>query len=185
MEIPGGLIDKSTEFFSVVEDFALKVSYGGKIYDFNTAPKCRLNILQLRYNNLSNKQKIAYDNISILNNKKPLEQMAMCLYGALNNEPDIDENDKISEPEYVPCKFRGICKHEGVGCMNIMVRDGIFLSRAETEVFKLVSLPDKEIAAKLFLSVLTIQKHFKNIREKTQFANKIEMAIWATKKGII
>lgn len=185
--VPGGLLDGSTEFFTVIEDNKqhAMVSTNGHIYDFEHAPVKNINILSNKYNSLTEKLKDMYELLSQKNKNHPLEQMTMCLYGALNTEPDIDLEGNLSEPEYVPCIYRGKCSFEGIGCKSIMVQEGIFLSKAETEVFKLVNLPDKEIADKLFLSVLTVQKHFKNIREKTQFANKIEMAIWATKKGII
>ncbi len=185
--LPGGLLDNSTEFFTTIIDSKqrAKVSHRGKVFNFTDAPQCRIDILNKKYSELSEKQQIAYEVLSVKNKCTPLEQMTICLFGAINSEPDINTKGNLSEPEYVPCINRCKCEFEGIGCHNIMISEGIFLSKAETEVFKLVAFPDKEIADKLFISILTVQKHFTNIRIKTGFANKIEMAIWATQKGII
>jgi DNA-binding CsgD family transcriptional regulator len=185
--IPGGIISKSTEFFTVLEGARsyVKLFFSGKGYDFSDIPASRREILQSKFDSLNLEAKHAYNVISANNQTSPLEQMTMCLYGALNNEPDIDENGNLSSAEYVPCGNRKNCPFQGIGCSNILIKDGLFLSKAETEVFKLVYLEDQAIADQLFLSVFTIQKHFKNIRLKTGFKDKMEMAIWATQKGII
>lgn len=67
---------------------------------------------------------------------------------------------------------------------TIMVNNGVKLSPSEYEVFKRVNLADKVIAYQLFISVETVRKHFQNIRRKTGLNTKIELAIWATQKGI-
>jgi DNA-binding CsgD family transcriptional regulator len=186
--IPGGIIGGTTEFFKVLEGTReyLKCFFGGKAFDFLDMPVCRKDIMKSRFDNLPIKQKEVYTSLSSSFNTNPVEQMTMCLFGALNSEPDISEDGNLSAPEYVPCIHRGGgCKFEGIGCCSILISEGVFLSRAETEVFKLVEFPDKLIADKLFLSIFTVQKHFKNIRMKTGFNDKLEMAVWAAKKGII
>ena len=59
------------------------------------------------------------------------------------------------------------------------------LTQKELEVLQLVDHADKIIAIRLKISACTVKEHFKNIRFKTGLNNKIEMAAWAAKKGLI
>jgi DNA-binding CsgD family transcriptional regulator len=185
-QIPGGLIGKSAELFTAVingvkQPFCL---FGGKTLTYEQIPADKKKILMdaMRANPKVEK---AMQSMAGQNDDDKLKQFIMCRYGALNCDPDITEDGKLSEAEYVPCDKRGKCSFEGIGCCSILMDNGVFLSRAETDVFKLVENADKNIADKLFLSVDTVKKHFTNIRMKTGLHNKIEMAVWAAKKGII
>lgn len=184
--IPGGLLDATTEFFTVIEDSIqrAKCLFGGKLYCFQTTPRCRKDILRLEMKSNPAKER-AMEDIVGTDEEMKLEQFTICNYGALNDEADIDVYGNLSEPEYVPCSKRSTCKHEGVGCNNIMVKEGVFLSKSEMHVFKLVTMDDDEIANSLFLSVHTVRTHLKNIRFKTGFEDKKDMIHWATIKGII
>lgn len=183
--IPAGLIDKSTEFFTVMNgpDPQAMCLYGGKPYTYQTTPDCRKEIVRrdMKANPI---KEAAIEKMVGPDEDSKLEKYIMCNYGALNDDADIDENDNLSQPEYVPCPNRGKCEQEGIACSNILVGTAL-LSKRETPVFRLVNLEDKEIAEKLFISVHTVQNHFANIRMKTGFKDKNAMIYWATKKGII
>lgn len=183
--IPGGLHGKTTEFYSVMINDQEKAIclFGGVQHSFNEAPACRKSILRIRLQELPEARK-AYVAMVGFDEDRILEQMTICRYGLLNDEPDIDAYGILSEPEYVPCAKRGLCDHEGSGCCSLMVM-GVILSKCETLVFKLCLSSDIEISDKLFISVETVKKHFQNIRLKTGFKNKLEMVHYATKKNII
>jgi len=166
--IPGGLRGLTTEFYTdIVNNMPVSnVIYAGHHFSFAEAPKSRKDILKKRLKELPEADK-AYEAMVGNNIENKIEKMSMCMYGALNQDPDIDENDVLSDAEYVPCNERGTCVHEGKGCLNILVAEGVFLSKQETEVFKLVKLSNAEIADTLFISEFTVKKHFQNITRKT------------------
>jgi DNA-binding CsgD family transcriptional regulator len=183
--IPGGLIENNTEFFTAVINNELQpaCNHAGVTYSFNDTPSA---IKAIVYHDMKSRPEIEKGVESMVGSDEveKLKKYIMCRYGALNTEADIDSEGNISEPEYVPCSLRGNCPYEGLVCCTIKI-GSVVLSKCETSVFRLVMLPDKLIADKLFLSVETVKKHFQNIRLKTGLNNKIEMAIWATQKGII
>jgi DNA-binding CsgD family transcriptional regulator len=183
--VPGGILEASTEFFTVFSDEKAQAMcmHAGSKYDFDHAPQTVKSIVATHIKRLPVLNAAL---TKMVGNDETLKvkQCIICRYGALNNEADIDANGTLSEPEYVPCNKRGVCKFEGTVCCAITV-NGTPLSKAETSVFKLVEYTDNVIADKLFLSDKTVKKHFNNIRIKTGFANKIQMAIWATQRGII
>ncbi|HEY1025309.1 MAG TPA: hypothetical protein VGE26_09115 [Sphingobacteriaceae bacterium] len=185
--IPGGLLEGTTEFFTIskpetqVEPMCI---YNGILYDFSGTPDCRKEILRKRMKS-EPRVEHAMEVMVGPDEERKLAKFTACRYGAMNSDADIDANGNLSEPEYVPCGERDTCKFQGTGCVSIMVREGVFLSKAQTAVFIRVKLPDKNIADELFLSVETVKAHWKAIRKATGLNNKIEIAIWATQKGII
>ena len=183
--IPAGLIDSSTEFFTVINSAGAMAMclYGGKPYCYQTTPDCRKEIVRADMKSHPAKEKAMEAMVGPDEDQK-LEKYIMCNFGALNEDADIDAYGNISAPEYVPCPNRGKCKFEGIGCSNIQVGD-VLLSNRETPVFRLVKLEDEEIAELLFISVNTVKNHFANIRLKTGFKDKKQMIYWATRKGII
>jgi DNA-binding CsgD family transcriptional regulator len=183
--IPAGLIDNNTEFFTVISATGAKAMclYGGKPYGYDATPDCRKEIVRQDMKANPVKER-AMEAMVGFNEARKIEKYIMCNFGALNDDADIDEHNKMSQPEYVPCPSRGQCNQEGIGCSNILVGE-VLLSKRETPVFKLVDLEDEEIAEKLFISVNTVKNHFANIRNKTGFKDKKAMIHWATKKGII
>lgn len=184
--IIGGMNDRNTEFYTNItacNKMELKCSFDRQQYDFADLPECRKQILRDELSKLP-VQREAYISMVGPDEDRVLEKFGMCWLGALNDEADINEAGAVSGPEYVPCTQRGVCDQEGVGCCNIIVND-VFLSKMETRIFRLVHLENDVIASLLFISEETVKKHFKNIRQKTGLKNKIEMAIYATRKGII
>ncbi len=61
------------------------------------------------------------------------------------------------------------------------------LSERETEVLKLIceGYSNKQIAEKLFISVRTVEAHKKNILDKLNLANTVELVKYAIKKKIV
>lgn len=179
--IPGGFIDGG-EFFTY--NNTSKFITGGSVLDFWQTPN---NVLELLMTDMKSKPLVeaAMQVLVGDNDNDKLEQYSKCQFGALNDDPDIDENGKLSHPEYVSCDKRDTCKVQGIGCSSIMVHEGVFLTKTETEVFKLVLWPDRIIAITLGSSELTIKTHWKNIRAKMGLQTKGQIIQWATKKGII
>ncbi|MDQ7947669.1 MAG: helix-turn-helix transcriptional regulator [Pedobacter sp.] len=179
--IPGGLI-RGGEFLQLNN----RPHYitAGAMVGFWETPENILNKLRDQMNSMP-VVKAAMEHLVGGDEDVQLEQFAMCRYGALNNDPDVDDQGNLSHAEYVPCIKRGSCKVEGVGCSSIMVREGIFLTKAETEVFKLVLWPDRIIAVTLGLSELTVKTHWKNIRTKMDLQSKLQIVHWSTQRGII
>lgn len=181
--IPGGLIGKATETFAVNDE--PYTIYGGKIYQFDTTPKSRI---ELYKDHMKENQKGEKAMEAITGSKDDFvktKQWMLCRFGGMDNTPDIDEYNVIQEAEYVPCPKRGSCPFEGIGCCTVEVSRGVFLSKAELAVIRLVNLPDKNIADTLFISTETVKNHIQNIRKKINAPSKIEVAIWAVIKGII
>lgn len=181
--IPGGLIGKGTETFALNnEPYTI---YGGQTYPFDSTPKSRI-VLYKEHMKRNPKGEKAMESIT---NSKDLmvktKQWMLCRFGGMDNTPDIDENNQIQEAEYVPCSKRGSCKFEGIGCCTVEVSKGIFLSKAELAVVKLSFLPDKLIAASLFISTETVKNHITNSRKKIGLNSSKELVHWATIKGII
>jgi hypothetical protein len=180
--IPAGLMDKGTELFTC-NGRAWGLHDGARL-PFAKLPRQRRQVVQLKMKS----QPIVEQAMEVLvgkNEAKKLERFSMCQYGAINHEADIDEAGNLSAPEYVPCSQRGLCPVEGIGCANILVAEGVFLTKCETAVFIRVKLPDKLIADELGISIFTVKEHFKSIRIKSGLLNKIEMSAYATQRGII
>ncbi len=180
--IPAGLMDKGTELFSC-NGKAWGIHAGARL-PFGKLPRQRRQVIKLKMKSQPIVEK-AMEFLVGKNESKKLERFSMCQYGAINHEPDIDENGNLSEPEYVPCSQRGLCPVEGVGCASILVAEGVFLTKSETAVLLRVELPDKLIADELGISIHTVKEHFKSIRIKSGLLSKIEMSAYATKRGII
>lgn len=156
----------------------------GSLFEFNAMPSLLKSIL---YQGMKNNPVAEKAMVELVGDDEELKltQFAMCQYGLADGEPDIDDDGNLSAPEYVPCPNRGVCKQEGKGCCSIMFSEGVFLSPAETRIFKLITLSNEEIADRLFISHFTVGTHIQNILVKTGFKNKIELAVWGTSRNII
>jgi len=179
--LPGGLIEGGEIF--TLNRMPMYLDANG-VKDFWQAPRPVLDAL-LHSMRSQPKVEAAMEVRVGSDERRKLEEFAKCQYGALNTAPDIDNNGNLSTPEYVPCSERGNCPVEGVGCSSIMVQQGIFLTKIETRVFKLVIWPDRIIAAMLEMNELTIKTHWKNIRMKMGLQSKLQIVHWATERGII
>ena len=184
--IPAGIIDGGTEFFTApgINGPELMAFHGSKIYSYDDLPGSTKTLV---YVHMKSQPMVDAELTKMVGNDEvaKLKQFIMCRFGAMNSEADVTSCGKMSEPEYVPCLNRGNCKFEGRVCASITVNNGLPLSKSESAVFKLIHLPAKDIAERLFVSLETIKSHINNIRIKTGLANKTEMAVWATKHGVI
>lgn len=59
------------------------------------------------------------------------------------------------------------------------------ITKTELEILKRIYLPDKNIADDMNISHHTVSTHRQSISEKTGYKTKIELAVYATKKGYI
>ena len=176
-----GLIDNAVEFF--VHDNEVKCLNNGTVYKYNEFPQWILN--RIETDMLENPEALKalgkWENLAISDHKR---QYIYCRFGGADLEPDIDVNGEINHSEYFDCGFRGICKHEGKLCSSIKVDNG-HLTKTEIKVLQNIELLEKQIADKLNMSVLTVNSHTQNLREKTGLSTKTELAVFASRKGII
>jgi DNA-binding CsgD family transcriptional regulator len=176
-----GLIDQGVEFF--VHANEVKCIHAGQVYSFEQFPEWIIKVIEedMVKHPEALKALATWEN---LHQTEYVRQYIYCRFGGLDFDPDIDSNRKLSYAEYFDCGFRGVCKYEGKLCCTIKVSEG-HLTKTEIEVLKRVALADKSIADELCISTDTVNSHLQNIRRKTGYSNKVELAIFATKKGII
>ncbi len=69
---------------------------------------------------------------------------------------------------------------------NKTAKENNALTEREIEIIKLITkgLNHKQIAEKIFISVRTVETHKKNILEKLNLNNSVEIAVYAIKNGI-
>lgn len=190
MRLPAGLNDKGVEFFvsnsvSLIKfDFEVKATYDGKIYNLMELPD---EILDLIRHFLLKKPKAikALADMGKTTDEEMLTTFIACNFGGYNNIPDISTQGEI-KTEYWDCGHRGECPYEGKLCDGLKVKNGVLTSR-EIEIIKLIAQGyfDKEIAAKLGISVNTVPAHKANIQRKTGLKTKTEFAVMAYQKGIL
>jgi DNA-binding CsgD family transcriptional regulator len=176
-----GLEDSSVEFY--VYNNEVKCFTDGVRYSFENFPQRVIDIVQqdLLSNSEALKSLAKWENLT---ESDYLRQYIYCRFGGVDSDPDIDTEGNIHHAEYFECGLRGQCKYEGKLCCSIKVDHG-FLSKSEMEVLKRVALPYKLIADELNISPETVNTHMQNIRIKTGLSTSVELAIYATKKGII
>lgn len=160
-----GLFSKGVEF--IATDFnKVQAMHDRKVLSFEELPE------------------FAYSTIRLLmgDEKATVEQMevyAFQRWGGIDSTPDIDENGNPSDPEYL--------SDVTAACFD----NGKKISDAEMRVLKIISLEDKTIADKLFLSPNTVARHIQSmfinsgISLMTGQNKRSVLALWATKKGII
>lgn len=179
--LPAGLMDKSVEFY--VHRNQVYCLHDGSKYAFEDFPKWILDVIEddmLKYPEAI-KSLASWEN---LQEDDYIRQYIYCRFGGIDSEPDIDENKEIHHSEYFDCGLRGVCKYEGKLCPSLKVANG-YISPRELDHLKLIQLPDKQIADKLHISIDTVFSHKQNIYAKTGMKNKVELAVLASKKGII
>lgn len=113
-----------------------------------------------------------------------MKQYIMCRFGGLDDEADISADGKVLHAEYVSCRLRGSCKYEGKLCLSLKADYGI-ISPAEIAVLKISNQPIKIIADTLCITEETVKSHLKSIKEKTGMQDKLQVAVYAHKKGLI
>ncbi len=181
-KIIAGLVDRGVEFF--VHQNEIKCTHDGKVYVFDQIPSWIIDIVNTdMLNNPEALRSLAsWENLS---EQDYLRQYIYCRFGGIDTDPDIDENGVVHYAEYFDCGLRGVCKYEGKLCRSIKADVEGYISSREIDVIRLINEPNKLIADKLNISTETIETHMQNIRNKTGLNGKVEIAIWAVKRGII
>jgi len=181
--LPAGLFGKGTESFNIENE--PYTSFRGTVTDFENTPECRIELYTSHMKSDPRGEKAMEKMTGSKNDRVKVRQWMMCRFGGLDNTPDIDGDDRIQEAEYVPCSKRGTCPFEGAGCCTVEVYKGVFLSKAELAVARLLLDQDKIIADRLHISPETVKTHMINIRRKTGSLSRAQLVHWATNKGII
>jgi len=107
-----------------------------------------------------------------------------CRYGISDFVSDSTEHKNL--PDAPCCSDIKSCPGFNIICKVPAGKNGT-LSRQEYLIVTLVSKGklDKEIACELGIEVSTTRTHLARIREKLCVNNRIEIAFWAMKKGIV
>lgn len=176
-----GMVDKGVEFF--VHQNEVKCIHDGKVFAFDEFPEWIVALIQddmLKYPEAI--QALAsWEN---LHSSEYTRQYIYCRFGGIDFEPDINANREVQYAEFFDCGLRGQCKYEGKLCCNIKVDYG-HITKTEIEYLKRVGKSNKVIADEMNISVDTVSSHSQNIMRKTGLGSKVELAIFATRKGII
>lgn len=155
-----GILNKETEFFAV-DTNKVNAFHDSKLYkSFQELPENIFSTIRSLMNN---------PNASLVE----MEEYVFEHFGGLDHEPDLDESGKASCTEYMESHDR------------LELSNGQAITHSELRVLKLALLPDKIIADQLFISTTTVLTHWQNMRHKTGLGGKVELAVLATKKGII
>ncbi|MBB2148839.1 response regulator transcription factor [Pedobacter gandavensis] len=180
-----GMIDNGVEFFAKPGEMDVQCLNLGKVYNsFWEFPEW----IRQKVTDDMNKSPLAIKTLKRHWKSLPVidypKQYTYCKYGGLDTSPDIDVDGNMGHSEFFDCGRRGKCKSEGKLCCVMKVKHGV-LTKTEIEIVRRVVLPDKLIAQELEISSTTVLTHWQNIRRKTGFRTKIELAVFATKKGMI
>lgn len=180
--IYAGMIDKGVEIFKDKKG-GLYCSHDWRIHQWPDFPKYVKGKIETEMLN----DQVALSELAKMDGLTPElyeYKFCWCRFGGLDDKPDVDSDGNVYQSEYVECALRGQCKAEGKLCLALKCSNGI-LTKREMEVLKHVRLEDKLIAEKLQIKVDTVISHLINIREKTGLANKAQLAVFATQKGLI
>lgn len=169
--ILAGTLDNQVEFIAPEVEQVICLN-NGKRLSFEEFPAWIIEAI--KNDMLENPQFLKELGITEINNPS-IFKYTYEMYGGLDQEADIDAKGNFNHSEYF----------EGSVRKSLPVGEGQHLTKSEIAVLKLAHLPDKLIADQLCNSIETILSHWQNMRNKTGLTGKVELAIWATKKGII
>lgn len=155
-----GILNKEVEFFAVGPKKVMAFHDGELVKNFHELPEFIFSIIRSLMSN---------PNADLVQ----MEEYVFERFGGLDHEPDIDTEGNASCAEYMET-------HDHVELSN-----GQAITHSELRVLKLALLPDKIIADQLFIATTTVLSHWQNMRNKTGLGGKVELAVLATKKGII
>jgi DNA-binding NarL/FixJ family response regulator len=154
-----GLYTKGIEFVAIDKN-KVEALHDRQVLPFNQLPEFAYNTIKSVMGNTSA-------------TKEEMEHFAFQRWGGLDSEPDIDEKGNPSEPEYLS------------DFAPAYYDNGRKISDAELRVLQLIAYDDKTIAVKLFISPYTVARHFSSLFFNSGMNKRTELALWATKKGII
>lgn len=156
--VPG--LTKDIEFVAVAPG-VVKAYHDEKILHFHQLPEFAYNTIRLTMGNPD----------------ASIDEMQLFVFGrwgGVDPAPDITACGKAGNPEYMPGHSPAYydCGRK--------VSDGHL--RVITNLHLTTSL---EIADKACIAKRTVERHLQDIFEITGFKNRTQLALWATKKGII
>lgn len=156
--IPG--LTKDIEFVAVAPGI-VKAYHDEKILKFHELPDFAYHTIRL----------------TMGNKNASLDEMQLFVFGrwgGVDPSPDITACGKAGIPEYMP------------GHSPAFYDCGKEVSEGHIRVIQNLHLTtSQEIADKIFISKRTVERHIQDIFEITGFRNRTQLALWATKKGII
>lgn len=105
---------------------------------------------------------------------------------------DIIENTVGASPQQDPAMTAKVCKlFSELACpeKTMRVEENLLhdISPSEWDIIRYIGLglTNKEISAKLYLSVGTVRNYLSNILSKLNFRDRTQLAIWANQAGIM
>lgn len=183
--LPAGLVDDHVEIFATSDYGKCEATFQGMVVKFWSLPSDITSSIEDEA--LADKKAMAtFKEDGITDLKVITERWAWCNLGRFDNTADINTASGRISKEYHSCGKRGKCPHEFKRCSKVPVADG-FLTARETECAILMAqgLADKEIADKMGLQEVSMISLCQRVREKIGARNRVDVAIWATKNGLI
>ena len=177
-----GMTDCSTEFFLFEKE--LKVIQNGNVKSFTELPFNTIQILSEAID-ADLTTKLALHDMHPISQTKRLEQFAICRFGGLDFQGDIN-NGELQDGEYWPCSKHGNCDHEGVLCKLPCV-NGNRLTKKEVHLMQLTSTDKTNdvIAEEMNLCFGTFHQIKKFLYEKLCVQTKQEVSIIAKSINLI
>ncbi len=176
MNLPAG-IESGFEIY--LSKFDVRVLIDGKRIDYLDLPKITRAIFCTEM--YANKRVI--ESLQLMGYSKPDEmelKFVGCRYGAINETPDLVTCLTIADAPN--CENIGRCPGYGNVCL-IPCK----LTRKEYQVARFIAIGklDKEICHLLEITLPTCRTYFVRIREKLGLNNRVEIALWAQRLGIV
>ena len=175
MNLPAG-IEKGFEIY--VHNDNLRVFIDGKRSDYLNLS---FDIRKLFINEMAHSAHVVdrLSEMGILPSKMELKFVA-CRYGSLNGTPDLQNT--VLTPDAPNCDKIGNCPGYGIVCLI-----PCNLTRREYLIVSLIALgkQDKEICDSLDIAMPTCHTYKERIRDKLHLNNRVEIALWAQKLGIV
>ncbi|TLX73725.1 response regulator transcription factor [Labilibacter sediminis] len=181
-KLPAGLIDNSLEIFR--HSTGIRAVMNGSVSRYIELPTVLREPFQVELINDKKACSCLRNDFGIHDADMMEEQFVSCRYGALDHSPDWD-GEKLRSDAPV-CDKIADCKGFNIVCRVPEGKNGT-LSRSEYLVAQLVGEGklDKEIASTLDIEITTVRTHLSRIRDKLCVNNRVEIAFWASTKGII
>ena len=103
-----------------------------------------------------------------------------CRFGSLNQTADL--NGETTHPDAPNCQKIGNCVGYGTVCL---IPEG--LTKREYHITRLIAegLQDKEICNLLDIALPTLHTYMERIHGKLHLNNKVEVALWGQRNGVI
>ncbi|MFP9114338.1 helix-turn-helix transcriptional regulator [Flavobacterium sp. RHBU_3] len=156
--IPG---DYNIEFIGIIETKTVITLQNGQPIPFKNIP----GLLKSKLYKKMQADDKAMESLGRMPMSEALEHFVFCLYGDVDNTPDVHANGKLGETENFRCGEDCICL--GWKSKDITINGTALTPRQIQVADKLASdMPDKQIAAELGMTVNTLITHKQNVYEK-------------------